>query len=204
MFFRTPFFLPLLYSRLIWRVPTVEKKIYFTFDDGPVSGPTDFVLDQLETFKAKATFFCIGNNVNKNPLLFDQIRIHGHTVGNHTYNHVKGWSTSDIKYLEDVNACQSEISGSNLFRPPFGRITHSQIKLLNDFKIVMWDVLSFDYSKSISKERCLNGVLRATRPGSIIVFHDSYKAETNLKHALPRVLDHFSNKGFEFESLSEL
>lgn len=204
MFFRTPFILPVLYPRLIWRIPTSQNKIYLTFDDGPVSGPTDFVLDQLKTFKAKSTFFCIGNNVSKNPVLFDQIRIQGHTVGNHTYNHVKGWNTSDEKYLADVERCQKEINGSNLFRPPYGRITRNQIKQLHHFKIVMWDVLSYDYSQSISKERCLNGVLKATRPGSIIVFHDSYKAENNLKHTLPRVLDHFSGKGFEFESLSEL
>lgn len=204
MFFRTPSILPLLYPSLIWRVSTVEKKVYLTFDDGPVPGPTDFVLEQLKAFNAKATFFCIGNNIEKNESLFKEISNQGHAVGNHTQNHKKGWVTSNDEYLDDVGACQQKMRDNRLFRPPYGRIRRSQIKKLHTFKIVMWDVLSYDYSNSLNEDRCLKGVINASRPGSIIVFHDSYKAEKNLTYALPRFLDHFSQKGYKFESLSIL
>ncbi|MEP2667517.1 MAG: polysaccharide deacetylase family protein [Cyclobacteriaceae bacterium] len=204
MFFRTPSILPLLYPSLIWRVPTTEKKVYLTFDDGPVQGPTDFVLEQLQDYNAKASFFCIGNNIEKNESLFREITEQGHVVGNHTQNHKKGWVTSNDEYLSDVFDCQKKMKDSVLFRPPYGRIRRSQIKKLNTFKIVMWDVLSYDYSNSMNKDRCLKGVINASRPGSIIVFHDSYKAEKNLYHVLPRFLDHFSQKGYQFESLSVL
>lgn len=204
MFFRTPFILPLLYPGLIWKVPTIENKIYLTFDDGPVPGPTNFVLDQLKAFEAKATFFCIGNNVSSNINIFNRIKSEGHAIGNHTYQHTKGWSVPDDKYILDVEKCQEVIGKTNLFRPPYGRVRSSQLRKLNHFKIVMWDVLSYDYAKSINEERCLKGVIKAVRPGSIIVFHDSYKAERNMQYALPRVLDHFANRNFVFESLSEL
>jgi len=204
LLFRTPSILPLLYPSLIWRVPTSENKIYLTFDDGPVPGPTDFVLEQLKHFNAKATFFCIGNNIVKNEPLFRKIEEQGHTVGNHTHNHKKGWVTPNDVYLNDVSDCQKMMSHTTLFRPPYGRIKRSQIKQLDSFKIVMWDVLSYDYSSSMNEERCFRGVVNATRKGSIIVFHDSYKAEKNMTHVLPRFLDHFSQQGYKFESLSEL
>lgn len=201
--FRTPFFLPLVYPELTWRIPTTEKKIYLTFDDGPVPGPTEFVLEQLKRYKAKATFFCIGNNIEKHRSVFDRIVKEGHVVGNHTFNHAKGWSSSDERYLDEVKSCQALMGKVNLFRPPYGRIRRSQIKLLKDYHIVMWDVLSHDYSPTMSEERCLKGVSRATRKGSIVVFHDSYKAEKNMTYVLPRILDHFSQQGFTFDSLSE-
>lgn len=204
MIFRTPFFLPLLYPNLLWRVPTNEKKIFLTFDDGPVPGPTEFVLKELERHNAKATFFCIGNNIEKYPAVYQMIIKQGHAVGNHTFNHTKGWSVSDDDYLTDVERCQKLIGTTKLFRPPFGRAKRSQLKKLADYRIVMWDVLSYDYSNSVKKETCLKGVIKATRPGSIVVFHDSYKAEKNMIYALPRVLDHFKQSGFEFESLSDL
>jgi peptidoglycan/xylan/chitin deacetylase (PgdA/CDA1 family) len=128
----------------------------------------------------------------------------GHAIGNHTQNHVKGWVTSNEEYLNDVASCQETIKDTNLFRPPYGRIKRSQIKKLDNYKIVMWDVLSYDYSSAMNSDRCLQGVIKATRTGSIIVFHDSYKAEKNMTYALPRFLDHFSQKGYKFESLSEL
>lgn len=204
MFFRTPTILPLLYPSLIWRIPTTENKLYLTFDDGPVPGPTDFVLDQLQKYNARATFFCIGNNIEKNEAIFARLSHQGHTLGNHTQNHKKGWNTSNEEYLDDVFLCQEKMKGNRLFRPPYGRIKRSQVRQLQDFKIIMWDVLSYDYSGTVSKDRCLDGVLKASRPGSIIVFHDSYKAEKNLCYALPRFLDHFSQKGYTFESLSVL
>ncbi len=204
MFFRTPSILPLLYPTLIWRVPTTENKIYLTFDDGPVPGPTDFALEQLKQFNAKATFFCIGNNVEKNESLFKKIEEQGHAVGNHTQNHKKGWITPNEEYLNDISLCQEKMKDTVLFRPPFGRIKRSQIKQLDNYKIIMWDVLSYDYSSAMNRDRCLQGVIRASRPGSIVVFHDSYKAEENMTYALPRLLDHFSQKGYKFESLSEV
>lgn len=204
MIFRTPFILPLLYPKLIWRIPTSEDIIYLTFDDGPVPGPTDFVLEQLDKFNAKATFFCIGNNVIQNESIFRKIVEQGHAVGNHTQNHKKGWGTPNDEYLNDVIACQKTMKATTLFRPPYGRIRRSQIKQLDNYKIVMWDVLSYDYSSAMNRDRCLQGVIKATRKGSIVVFHDSYKAEKNMTYALPRFLDHFTQNGYKFESLSEL
>ncbi|HOO09464.1 MAG TPA: polysaccharide deacetylase family protein [Cyclobacteriaceae bacterium] len=204
MFFRTPPILPLLYPRLVWRVPTDQNKIYLTFDDGPVPGPTEFVLDQLNVFKAKATFFCIGSNVEKNQTIFSQILNAGHAVGNHTQNHRKGWATSNDEYIKDIMACQNLMKGTTLFRPPYGRIKRSQARQLGLFKIIMWDVLSYDYSRSVTEARCLKGVVRAVRPGSIVVFHDSYKAEKKMTRVLPLFLDHFAQKGFAFETLSVL
>lgn len=202
--FRTPFFLPILYPGLVWRMPTREKKLFLTFDDGPVPGPTDFVLEVLQRFSAKATFFCIGNNIQKNDLVFQKILAQGHMVGNHTFSHLKGWSVNDDRYLEDVKLCQGMVGETKIFRPPYGRVKRSQLRKLSDYSIVMWDVLSYDYSSSVKPDACLKGVIGAARPGSIVVFHDSFKAEKNLMYALPRVLDHFLENGFEFETLSDL
>ena len=214
MFFRTPFFLPWLYPELVWRISTHEKKIYLTFDDGPVPGPTEFVLETLKKFNALATFFCIGDNVRKHPQVFKKIIADGHSIGNHTFNHIKGWNCSKQEYLDNIELCTKQInqltSSSNqqpttnklqLFRPPYGRIKRKQIKALNEYKIIMWDVLTHDYLTLYTSERCLAGSIGATRPGSIVVFHDSIKAENNLVYALPRYLDFFSNKGFSFEAI---
>lgn len=201
LFFRTPSIFPLLYPRLTWRMPAVEKKIYLTFDDGPVPGTTPFVLEQLKKFNARATFFCIGQNVIKHRAEFNQVLEAGHAVGNHTFNHVRGWGSSSEAYYQDVEKCREVVGNTPLFRPPYGRITRAQIDRLNDYRIFMWDVLSFDYSSAISQERCLRGTIQAVRPGSIVVFHDSYKAEKNMAFTLPRFLDHFSERGFQFETL---
>lgn len=203
--FRTPVFLRWLYPQLKWKVETSEKIIYLTFDDGPVPGPTEFVLEILQQYTAKATFFCIGDNVRKHPKVYDAIKQGQHTIGNHTFHHMKGWKTKNEVYLNDIRACEEQLNmaqtGTRLFRPPYGQIARSQIKLLADYEIVMWDVLSQDYSKSLSGERCLRGTISATRPGSIVVFHDSVKAERNLSYALPRYLQHFMEKGFSFHAL---
>lgn len=211
MIFRTPFFLPWFYPELVWKTDTQEKKIFLTFDDGPVPGPTEFVLETLKNFNAKATFFCIGDNVRKHPEVFAEVVHEGHAIGNHTFNHLKGWNYPTSEYLNNVSLCatQFEVAGipsslsnsQQLFRPPYGRIKRSQIKALSNYRIIMWDVLTHDYAKSYSPQRCLSGSVKATRPGSIVVFHDSMKAERNMKYALPRYLDHFSGMGFSFESL---
>jgi len=207
--FRTPFFLPWLYPGLQWRIPTVEKEIYLTFDDGPIPGPTEFVLDQLERSHAKATFFCIGENVSRHPKIFQAVARQGHAIGNHTFNHLKGWNYSVAEYLENIRLCQEEFLKSphslrrvTLFRPPYGRIKRSQIRALKEYSIIMWDVLSHDYSATISPEQCLRGTIQATRPGSIIAFHDSLKAEKNMRYTLPRFLEHFTRQGYSFKALT--
>jgi peptidoglycan/xylan/chitin deacetylase (PgdA/CDA1 family) len=209
MIYRAPFFLPWLYPTLVWRIRTEKKELYLTFDDGPVPGPTDFVLETLAKHSIKATFFCIGDNVLKHPDIFKQILAQGHTIANHTFNHLKGWSTSLEEYIENVKQCESELQAlsfdyrtSKLFRPPYGRITRTQINALTDYKIIMWDVLTNDYDKLKSPEACLKNSIRVTRPGSIIVFHDSIKAERNMSYALPRYIKHFLNHGYSFNTLS--
>jgi peptidoglycan/xylan/chitin deacetylase (PgdA/CDA1 family) len=202
--FRTPFFLPWLYPSLLWRVNTTTKELYLTFDDGPVTGPTEFVLDTLKAFHIKATFFCIGENIAKNYTLYTRIKEENHLVGNHTYNHLKGWSYPADIYLENINKCAQLLDTNLLFRPPYGRITNAQINSLQKHKIVMWDVLTQDYDRNLSKEKCLDGSIKATRNGSIIVFHDSYKAEKNLKYVLPHFIEHFLNKGYQFNTIPKV
>jgi peptidoglycan/xylan/chitin deacetylase (PgdA/CDA1 family) len=208
MIFRTPFVLPLLYPQLVWRIMTEEKKIYLTFDDGPIPGQTEFVLDTLNKFNAKATFFSIGDNVRKHPGVFNKVVTAGHSIGNHTFNHLKGWNCTTEEYINNIELCSSQflVNGiqpivNPLFRPPYGRIKRNQIKALKNYRIIMWDVLTYDYTTSCSPERSLKGSIPATRAGSIVVFHDSNKAERNLRYVLPRYLQHFSEKGFAFESL---
>ncbi|NOT76814.1 MAG: polysaccharide deacetylase family protein [Cyclobacteriaceae bacterium] len=204
MFFRNPFFLPWIYPQLTWRIPTTSKELYLTFDDGPVPGPTQYVLETLLKSGIKSTFFCIGDNVRKHPEVFNQIIKDGHAIGNHTFNHLSGWKTSAQSYIENVNLCEEQIqqqAKTRLFRPPYGRITRTQIKALSDYQIVMWDVLTHDYNKNISPENCLKGSIGATREGSIIVFHDSLKAEKNMTYVLPRFIDHFMSQGYSFKTL---
>ncbi|MBT1705502.1 polysaccharide deacetylase family protein [Chryseosolibacter indicus] len=205
--YRTPFFLPYLYPSLTWRKDDGSKSIYLTFDDGPVAGPTEFVLETLSQFSAKATFFCIGDNVRKHPEVFNKIIEGGHAIGNHTYNHLNGWKTQLNTYINNIQLCEQQISrgrnpgGKKLLRPPYGKIKRSQIKALSSYDIIMWDVLSKDYSHTHTPEKCLQESIGATRNGSIVVFHDSFKAETNLMYVLPRYIQHFKELGFEFKSL---
>lgn len=191
-----------LYPRRIWRGVSTKKnpKIYLSFDDGPIPEVTPWVLEQLKAYQAKATFFCIGDNVRKHPKEFDALRAGGHRIGNHTYNHLNGAKHDPSIYLENTLACE-EYFQTNLFRPPYGRIKKAQVKALTqaNYKIVMWDVLSGDWDSQKSPEDCLRAVKRYSKPGSIIVFHDSLKAWPRLKIVLPQVLKYFQEKGYQFE-----
>ena len=198
---KTPFWLPILYPSLTWHKSREEKCVYLTFDDGPIPFVTPFVLNTLNDFNAKATFFCIGDNVQKHPEIYSQVLANGHAVGNHTQNHPKGWDTPDTLYIENIHQC-SELVKSNLFRPPYGRATRSQYSILNtQYSIIMWDVLSGDFDTKRSPEKCFNDVVRHTKNGSIIVFHDSLKAMPRLEFVLPRILETLTAKGYQFKSL---
>lgn len=200
---RTPFLLPWLYPSLMWRM-TPERTVYLTFDDGPVPGPTEFVLHQLAQRSIHATFFCIGDNIRKYPDIFQRILADGHTVGNHTVNHLNGWKTDAEKYLQNVKAFDPIASEAGhgpptrLFRPPYGCLTPKQITRLKGYRIIMWDVLSQDYDSKLSPAQCLRRTRKACRPGSVIVFHDSYKSQRNMEYALPRLIDSLSEEGYDF------
>lgn len=207
---KTNFFIKKIFPNYIWDLPNTEKKIYLTFDDGPTPEITEWVLGQLKKHQAKATFFCIGNNIEKYPSLFSKIINEGHSIGNHTFNHLNGWKNSTKNYLHNIALCKSEILNLNskllnlkspLFRPPYGKIKTAQSKKLRQlgYKIIMWDVLSADFDQSISPEKCLENVLSNVKTGSIIVFHDSVKALCNLEYALPKSLEILKKRGFEFD-----
>ena len=208
---KTNFLMRALYPNFIWKIPTEKKEIFLTFDDGPIPEITEFVLEQLDRYKAKATFFCIGGNIEKYPEIFQKVINQQHTIGNHTYNHVRGWDVKKEYYLDNFKKCETAILSQipnpksqipNLFRPPFGRIKRSQAKeIIKTHKIIMWDVLTGDYDPNLSKERVLSKVLKHTEQGSIVLFHDSIKASNNMMYALPRFLEHFSEQGFSFKSL---
>jgi len=192
-----------LYPSFTWQMPENNRNIYLSFDDGPHPQVTPFVLDQLKDFKAKASFFCIGDNIVKYPKVYERIVNEGHTIGNHTQNHLNGWKSPTTKYLENVAAAANYID-SNLFRPPYGKIKRFQAKQLQEnlgLKIIMWSVLSGDFDQQILPEKCLQNVLLNTRPGSIVVFHDSEKAWKRLVYALPKVLEYFTEKGYSFEKI---
>jgi len=200
---KTPFWLRAIYPNCTWKIPVQEKVIYLTFDDGPDPEATPFVLANLKKFNAKATFFCIGNNVLKHPNIYESILKEGHKVGNHTYDHLNGWKTENNIYINNIKDAINIID-SKLFRPPYGRITKSQIKILKQTdslpnQIIMWDVLSGDFDIQINGEICAGNVINNTLPGSIIVFHDSQKAWDRMSIALPKVLEHFSNLGYRME-----
>ncbi|KJD35147.1 polysaccharide deacetylase [Tamlana sedimentorum] len=208
---KTPLVVKKMFPKYIWDIPTTKRVLYLTFDDGPTPEITHWVLKTLKQYQAKATFFCIGDNVKKHPEILKDVLAEGHTVGNHTQNHLKGWKTSTKRYLENTLEAKKTISSvidtsmqtCNLFRPPYGKITNKQGKklLALGYKIIMWDVISFDWDKNISNEACLNNVITKVKRGSIVVFHDSVKAQKNMQFALPKVLEHFYKLGFTFEAI---
>lgn len=202
-----------MYAGLLWDQTDKHANssaLYISFDDGPVPEITDFVLETLEKYQAKATFFCVGENVQKYPHVYHSILKHNHHVGNHTYNHLNGWKTDNPVYFENIALCEATMklqSGvalprRKLFRPPYGKIKRSQIKhIRQNYLVVMWDILSGDFDPNFDAEKCLKKSIAHTQSGTIIIFHDSYKAEKNLKYVLPRYLDHFAQAGYRFLAL---
>lgn len=216
----------ILYPSLLWNLPSKQKTLYLTFDDGPIPEVTPWVLALLKEYHAKATFFLIGENIVKHPEIFDQVMAAGHKIGNHSFNHLNGWKTPSSIYIKNVAKAEDIICGKQLasdqnqnfrigdiaeredkniklFRPPYGKITPKQIKALQGqgFKIVMWEVISGDFDAKLSAENCLNNVLKNSKKGSIVVFHDSLKASEKLKEVLPKVLEFYHQKGFEFKAI---
>lgn len=199
-----------LFSHYIWDLPNTENKVFLTFDDGPTPEITEWVVEQLQLHNAKATFFCIGKNIEAQPTIFEKLIENKHAIGNHTFNHLNGWKTSSNDYITNISLCENSIksqtaktnhSDSKLFRPPYGKITSIQAKkLINQgYKIIMWDVLSADFDQTITKEKCLKNVVSNIKPGSVIVFHDSVKAFKNLEYTLPKVLDYLDKNNFKCE-----
>ena len=209
---KTNYFVKKIFPNYVWDIPNNENKVFLTFDDGPIPEITEWTLEQLKKYDAKATFFCIGNNIEKHPDIFNNIITQGHAIGNHTFNHLNGWKNSTEDYIENVKLCQSQITNPkshpsdselaqqilNLFRPPYGKIKPSQSRILRKlgYKIIMWDILSYDFDQTVTPEKCLDNVLKNVVKGSIIVFHDNVKAEQNLKYALPKTLAFLKEKGF--------
>ena len=230
---KPPYLVRKIYSSLVWRFSSEGQKIYLTFDDGPVPEITPWVLDELKKHNAKATFFCVGQNVEKYPEIYKRIISEEHSVGNHTYDHLNGWKTKDAKYFESIKKCADALSafspstwerdGVRLFRPPYGKLKKSQIKKIESrdksqdprannldssiltldakFKIIMWDVLSYDFDKNTTPEECYTNVVKHTQAGSIVVFHDSDKAQDNLRYTLPKVFEYYTAKGYSFTSI---
>ena len=209
---KTSALLKKMFSNYVWGIPNNENSVYLTFDDGPTPEITQWTLLQLKKYNAKATFFCIGNNVEKHPEIFNSVIQQGHAIGNHTFNHLNGWKTETETYIKNAKQCeirisnqQSEINNlkSKLFRPPYGKIKSKQAKKLMElgYKIIMWNVLSADFDSSITPEKCLNNVISNVQSGSIIVFHDSVKGFKNLEYVLPKTLEFLKQNGYKCEAI---
>jgi peptidoglycan/xylan/chitin deacetylase (PgdA/CDA1 family) len=203
-FVSTPWWLSIFYPRCVWDIKTKEKDIYLSFDDGPHPVITPFLLDELKKYNAKATFFCIGDNVKKFPDVYQRVIDEGHAIGNHTMHHINGWKNKDADYLNDIAAAAKYID-SNLFRPPYGRAKKSQINRLlkvdHPLTTIMWSVLAGDWIEDLSPQKCIEQVKNNIRPGSVVVFHDSEKANKRMSYAVPKLLEHFAKEGYSFKKI---
>jgi peptidoglycan/xylan/chitin deacetylase (PgdA/CDA1 family) len=204
-FIKTPIIIKLIFNRWVWSFSKKEKNLYLTFDDGPTEEITDWTLNQLNKYNAKATFFCIGKNIEAHPELFRKISLQGHSLGNHTNNHLNGSKSTLKEYLLNTEEAEQyfDKNDSKLFRPPYGKFSLKQSRKIREkgYKIIMWDVLSADFDTEILNKKCLENVIKNTQNGSIIVFHDSIKASEKLKYVLPKVLEYYNEKGFSFKSI---
>lgn len=204
-FLNTPWWLKKVYPECIWNIKTNKKELYLTFDDGPHPDATSFVLKQLKAYNAKATFFCIGKNVKEHFDIYKNIVAEEHSPGNHTYDHLNGWKTKDEIYLDNIFKAKLIID-SNLFRPPYGKISKFQLTQLKavkyQLKTIMWSILSGDFDKNLPAEKCYSNVIKNAKQGSVIVFHDSEKCLEKIRYILPKVLEHFKNSGYEFKSIN--
>lgn len=207
-------------NEYIWDIPTKEKVLYLTFDDGPIPEVTEWVLDTLSRKRNNdhspilATFFCIGDNVRKYPAIFKKIRNAGHAIGNHTHNHLNGWFTKNDTYIKNIQLAELELSkvlikrlqspNFPLFRPPYGKIKKQQAVTLKKlgYQMVMYRTVAYDWDENTTPEKCLENVLKHTKNGDLIVYHDSVKAFKNLEYALPRMLDYFLQRGYRFEKIA--
>ncbi|MBS0000982.1 MAG: polysaccharide deacetylase family protein [Cyclobacteriaceae bacterium] len=209
-FFKTPEIIKWYYPSLVWNGPRDEKSIFLTFDDGPVAGVTGNILQTLAKFNVKATFFCVGENIDRNPGLFRQVFQEGHMIGNHTFHHLNGWQHTGEDYIQDIRKCAAVIEGNGfspgikLFRPPYGKIRKSAIqRIIKEYQIIMWDVLTYDFS-GLSREKLLRQSKRHTTGGSIIVFHDSLKTRSNTEFLISQFIDHFISLDYNFCTLDRL
>jgi peptidoglycan/xylan/chitin deacetylase (PgdA/CDA1 family) len=202
--YSAPFWIRAIYPKcLVWRVPTDQKEVFLTFDDGPVPEVTPLVLRILKKYNIKATFFCVGENVQKYPEVFDLVLKEGHAIGNHTFHHVKAWKTDYNTYISEVEQC-NQLVKSKFFRPPHGQINRKiAVNLRNDYHIIMWSALTGDYDKKLSREKCLENAVNNTRPGSIIVFHDSLKARERMEYVLPLYIEYCVRNGYSFKKLND-
>lgn len=203
---KTPGWIQKIYPTLTWHRRPQSEKVFITFDDGPIPELTPQILDILDSYNVKATFFCVGDNVRKHPLIYRRVIDEGHAVGNHTMHHVDGWKTEDAVYTRDIQECarhmNQDAEKNRLFRPPYGKIRRKQLReVSNSYEIVMWDVLSGDFDRKLSPEDCYTRTMRHTKPGSIVVFHDNIKATPRVLHALPRVLEEIKNRNWSCGSL---
>lgn len=189
------------FPKILWNMPNHKKEVFLTFDDGPHPTITPWVLEQLKNVNAKATFFCVGKNVQLYPNIFEQVVATGHTIGNHTFNHLSAFKSTIPNYLENIETC-NEIFESKYFRPPYGLLRPRSIKQIQKkYKIVMWNVLSYDFDANISQEQCFKNVASNIKNGSIVVFHDSDKAKNHLEYALPKILEKLQKDGYEMKAL---
>jgi len=201
---KTPAFVQSLFPNFTWRIPQADKKIYLTFDDGPIPEITEWVLELLHQYQAKATFFCVGENVKRYPQIFARINEEDHEVGNHTYHHKNGWHTRNSEYFQDIKKCAEQVD-SDLFRPPYGKMTPGQIRhLQKHYSIIMWDVLTGDFDQKLGANKCFRNIIDKTTNGSILVFHDSNKAKPILTKVLPKVLEHYTQLGYTFDKIPSM
>ncbi|MFC2086803.1 polysaccharide deacetylase family protein [Bacteroidota bacterium] len=198
----TPQLVKKIFPDMIWNFPDRKNELFLSFDDGPTPEITEKVLEILKVYQAKATFFCLGKNAEQHPEIFQKILEQGHSVGNHTYSHLNGWKTPTEEYLQDIEL-SSSIFKSSLFRPPYGKMKPQQIQIIKKtYHIVLWEVLSADFDRTVSKDKCLKNVLHFSKDGSIIVFHDSIKASKNMLYVLPHMLNFYTEKGKKFSSIN--